>query len=179
MTVKCLNEFEGLEENPIKVSDEKVREKKNSSVMENDKKHCEMGGVVNTFSDTSENDSPIVNRLLKEIHELKNLTLLEAKQVLNLREACLFTGLSKSVLYKKCFYKQIPYYKAVNGKFLYFNRDDLTAYMLANRVSTSEELSEVATNYCLTGKISGTKVRQRTGSTSSKNVKQSKLPNHA
>ena len=69
--------------------------------------------------------------LLKELQELKNLTLLGAKQALTMSDAALLTGLSKSHLYKLVCFRQIPYYKSNGGKLTYFDKDELNRWMLA------------------------------------------------
>jgi excisionase family DNA binding protein len=85
--------------------------------------------------------------LEKKFQELKNLTMLAAKKALTMDDAALFTGMSKSHLYKLVCYKKIPYYKSQGGKFTYFDKDELTAWMLQIRVKTDAELeTEVATH---------------------------------
>jgi excisionase family DNA binding protein len=66
---------------------------------------------------------------LKELQELKNLTLLGAKTALTMDDAALLTGLSKSHLYKLCCRKAIPYYKN-GGKLTYFDKVELNNWLL-------------------------------------------------
>ncbi|MDR1561733.1 MAG: helix-turn-helix domain-containing protein [Dysgonamonadaceae bacterium] len=87
-----------------------------------------------------------------ELQEIKQLTLLGAKQALTMSEAALLTGLSKSCLYKKVCYKEIPHYKSNGGKLTYFDKDELNAWMLKHRVKTVEELETEAATYIVTGK---------------------------
>ena len=87
------------------------------------------------------------------MQELKNLTLLAAKQALTLKEAALLTGLSDSHLYKLCHYKKIPFYKSQGGKFSYFDKGELTAWMLGRRVKTDDEIADEATNYVVNGRL--------------------------
>ena len=98
-----------------------------------------------------------MDTVLKELQELKSLTLLGAKQALTMTEAALFTGLSKSHLYKLVCYKHIPHYKGGGGKLTYFDKDELNGWMLNRRIKTNEELEAEAVNYCVTGKIRRTK----------------------
>jgi len=90
--------------------------------------------------------------ILSEFQELKNLTLLGAKQALTMSEAALFIGLSKSRLYKMCCEKKIPYYKSQGGKLTYFEKSELNSWMLKNRVKTVDELETEAATYVVTGK---------------------------
>ena len=90
--------------------------------------------------------------ILKELQELKNLTLLGAKQVLTMNDAVLLTGLSKSHIYKLTCTKKIPFYKSEGGKFTYFDKEELNKWMLQYRVKTSSELESDAANYLVTGK---------------------------
>jgi len=72
---------------------------------------------------------------------------LVTKEVLTFDEAAQFTGLSKSYLYKLTSAQKVPHYKP-SGKLVYFNRDELTAWLLQNRVQTTDEIAGQALNYC-------------------------------
>lgn len=73
--------------------------------------------------------------ILKELKEIKSLSLLAAKNVLVIEEVALLTGLSVSCLYKKTCTKQIPFYRS--RKRIYFNRQEIEAWMMSVRVSGS------------------------------------------
>jgi len=91
--------------------------------------------------------------VLKELQELKDLTLMGQKQVLTLKEVAILTDLSPSHIYKLCCYKKIPYYKANGGsKYSYFDRDEINAWMLGNRIKTNDELETEAATRIVTGK---------------------------
>ena len=96
-----------------------------------------------------------MDEVLKELQELKNLTLLGAKTALTMTDAALLTNLSMSHLYKLCCYKKIPHYKSSGGKHTFFNKSELERWMLNRRIKTTDELAEEAVNYCVTGKIRG------------------------
>ena len=91
-------------------------------------------------------------KVLNELQELKNLTLLGVKQALTMSDAALLTGLSKSHLYKLVCQKSLPYFKSHGGKLTYFDKDELNSWMLQHRVKTSSELETEATNMIVTGK---------------------------
>jgi excisionase family DNA binding protein len=91
-------------------------------------------------------------KILSELQELKNLTLLNAKQALTMSDTALLTGLSKSHIYKLVCAKKIPYYKSQGGKLTYFDKSELNKWLLQNRVKTSDELETEAATYVVTGK---------------------------
>ena len=97
-------------------------------------------------------------KVLNELQELKNLTLLGAKKALTMSDCALLTGLSKSHLYKLVCAKKIPYYKSDGGKFTYFDKSEVEAWQLQHRVKTTSELETEAANYVVTGKRKGVAV---------------------
>lgn len=74
-------------------------------------------------------------------------TIFTTKEVLTTEEAAAYMGMRKSYLYKLTMNKKIPHYKPM-GKVVYFQRKELEEWLLSNRVSTDEELSEKAQSYC-------------------------------
>ena len=94
-------------------------------------------------------------KVLNELQELKNITLLGVKQALTMSDCALYVGLSKSHIYKLCCAKQIPYFKSHGGKLLYFDKDELNSWMLQHRVKTSSELETEAATMIVTGKRKG------------------------
>lgn len=71
------------------------------------------------------------------------------KAVLTTAEAAKYMGLSKSTLYKMMMRKQIPYSQP-SGKVAYFDRQELEAWLMSNRVATADELQDRARTYCAT-----------------------------
>ena len=90
--------------------------------------------------------------IMRSLEELKNLTLLSAKQALTTSDAARLTGLSKSHIYRLCCSHKIPHWKSDGGKLTYFSKDELTAWMLQHRVSTQSEIDQQAATYAVTGK---------------------------
>lgn len=82
-------------------------------------------------------------KIFAELAEIKQITALAAKRVLNLEEVCQLTGLGKSHVYRLTSIKEIPHYKP-NGKLLYFDRAEVEAWMKQNRVATREEITQKA-----------------------------------
>ncbi|GHT50087.1 hypothetical protein FACS189440_16900 [Bacteroidia bacterium] len=93
-----------------------------------------------------------MDEVLRALQEIKQLTILGAKQALTMSDASLLTGLSKSHLYKLVCRKAIPYYKSDGGKLTYFDKNEVTAWQLQHRVKTASELETEAANYLVTGK---------------------------
>ena len=72
---------------------------------------------------------------------------LNSKEVLTADEAARYMGVSKSYLYKLTMQKKLPFSKPL-GKVCYFNRQELEAWLMSNRVSTADEIRDKAQNYC-------------------------------
>lgn len=84
----------------------------------------------------------------KSLEAIERYTLLAAKKVLTLDDVALYTGLSKSHLYKLTCYNQIPHYKP-NGRVLYFDKEEIENWMKQNRVTTEQEAEQAAAAYIL------------------------------
>lgn len=88
----------------------------------------------------------------EQLNRIERNSLLASKNMLNLEDVALLTGLSKSHIYKLTYRHEIPYYRP-NGKQIYFDRRELEAWMKRNRVATVDEIDQAATNYLVTGKM--------------------------
>ena len=69
------------------------------------------------------------------------------KEVLTFKEAKNYMGVSESTLYKLTYEKKIPHYKP-NGGRVYFDKDELVAWLKRNRVASVDELETQAQTYC-------------------------------
>ena len=69
-------------------------------------------------------------------------------KIITVDEAAALLDVKKSYLYKLTFRRAIPHYKPC-GKKLYFDRDELVAWIKSNRVSTDEELDQEAQKYTM------------------------------
>lgn len=88
----------------------------------------------------------------EKINKILVYSLLAAKNVLNLEDVSLLTGLSKSYLYKLTCTHQIPYYRP-SGKQMYFDREEVENWMKQNRVATVQEIEQKAITYVTIGKM--------------------------
>lgn len=69
------------------------------------------------------------------------------KAVLTVSECAKYMGISRSTLYKMMMRREIPYSKP-NGKVCFFSRAELEAWLMSNRVATSDEIRDKAQAYC-------------------------------
>jgi len=65
------------------------------------------------------------------------------KKVLTFQEACIYTGIAESYMYRLTSERRIPHYKP-NGKTIYFDREDLDKWCLSNPCLTKEEIEKQA-----------------------------------
>lgn len=72
--------------------------------------------------------------------------LLSQKDVLTFDEAATFIGISKSHLYKLTMANSLPFYRP-RGKMIYFERVELSNWLLQNRITPTDELEAKASTY--------------------------------
>ena len=84
--------------------------------------------------------------ILERLAAIERYSLLAAKNVLNIDDVVLLTGLSKQHIYKLTCKGQIPFYKP-NGKNMYFDRKEIENWMKQNRHNTQEEAEQQAVAY--------------------------------
>jgi excisionase family DNA binding protein len=87
----------------------------------------------------------------QQFYNFDKMETLGTKNVLTFNEACMFSGLSKSHMYRLTSTRQVPHFKPF-GKMVYFERAELEKWLLQNRVVTMAETETMAANYCKTGK---------------------------
>ncbi len=68
---------------------------------------------------------------------------MKIKKVLTFNETANYMGISKSCLYKMTMNRTIPHYKP-NGKMIYFELEEVEAYLLSVKVKTSDEIKQEA-----------------------------------
>lgn len=79
-----------------------------------------------------------IQRELKEIKELLKKQTIQQKEILSIKEATEFLGLSKHTLYKMTSKKIIPHYKP-HGKIIYLKRQELEQWVLSSRVAPTDD----------------------------------------
>lgn len=86
-----------------------------------------------------------IQNIEARLSNIENL-LIGTKEVLTFDEAAIYTGLSKSYLYKLTSTAVIPHYKP-NGKMCYFNKTEIDCWLQQGRVSTAKELNNQASTF--------------------------------
>jgi excisionase family DNA binding protein len=89
------------------------------------------------------NEFHLIMRQLERIETLSSLQ----KSVLTFDDACMYTGMSKSSLYKLTSAGKIPHSKPT-GKLIFFDRKELEDWLLNNPIRTEGELEKEASSYC-------------------------------
>lgn len=72
--------------------------------------------------------------------------LVSNKTVLTFEEACDYTGISRSYLYKLTSSGDIPFSKP-NGKIIFFSKEKLNVWLLQNSKKSNRELQDEALRY--------------------------------
>lgn len=81
------------------------------------------------------------NEILELLRSIEQNTLLQAKQVLTTDDVSRLTGLGEIQLRNLRAEKRIPYYKKTR-KLVYYDKDEINAWMKENRVITIDEARE-------------------------------------
>lgn len=84
-------------------------------------------------------------KLEEKLDRIENL-LLGSKKVLTLEEACDYSGISRSYLYKLTAAGIIPHSKP-NGKMIFFDIDLLNEWLLKNSRKSKSEIKKQALDY--------------------------------
>jgi excisionase family DNA binding protein len=90
----------------------------------------------------------VAEYLQRQDERLSNIEtlLLSQKTVLNFDEVAVYTGLSKSHLYKLTSTGGIPCYKP-NGKHIYFDREQINKWLLQNKKKSNAEIDNESSTY--------------------------------
>lgn len=88
--------------------------------------------------------------LSNKLDRIEALTLIGAKNILDLDEAVLFTGFSKGHIYRLTSDRKIPHFK--KSRKLYFKKSELEDWMLEQKILTEDEIQSKASTYVITHK---------------------------
>jgi excisionase family DNA binding protein len=86
------------------------------------------------------------NSMILERLDRIELLLSFHKEVLTFEEACLYTGMSRSYLYKLTASGIIPHSKP-NGKLIFFEKAKLNSWLLRNNRKAQFEIEDAALRY--------------------------------
>ena len=70
------------------------------------------------------------------------------KEMLTLNELAIYTGFSKSHIYKLTHQNKIPHYKP-SGKCIFFNLKEVNDWLMQNRTSSKDEVEQEATEFLM------------------------------
>lgn len=84
------------------------------------------------------------------------------KTVLTFNETLVYTGLSRSYMYKLTSSRRIPHHKP-HGKLIYFDRAELDAWLLQNPVKTNEQLEAEVLQQMYSANSSCSRSRRKSG----------------
>ncbi|WP_034040436.1 helix-turn-helix domain-containing protein [Wocania ichthyoenteri] len=85
--------------------------------------------------------------ILERLDRLEKL-LIGSKEVLTFDEACDYTGISRSYLYKLTASGKIPHSKP-NGKMLFFEKKKLVDWLLQNKRKSHQDIETEALAYTM------------------------------
>jgi excisionase family DNA binding protein len=87
-----------------------------------------------------------MKKFKNELPELENRQETGQKDVLTLKEAAKYMGLTMGMLYRLTSTHALPFYKP-GGKIIYLKISDIQAYMLRNRIASRDEIDAAAGAY--------------------------------
>jgi len=86
--------------------------------------------------------------ILREIKELILIKNTLDKDILSMKEASLFLGLSTSQIYKLTSQRLIKFYKP-SGKVIFFRKEDLNIYILSKPITPRHETEEAVADFLI------------------------------
>lgn len=87
------------------------------------------------------------NAIMSRLDNLEKLIVATTdKKAMTLDEVAIYTGLSKSYLYKLTSTGEIPHYKP-RSKMLYFDRNEIDEWLLQNRQKLKSEIEQEAASF--------------------------------
>src|SRR5215510_12579292 len=93
----------------------------------------------------------MTNELIEKRLEHIEKLLIGRKDVYTFEECCLYTGISRTYMYKLTCTSRIPHFKP-HGKIIYFSKAEIDAWLLKNPVKTTEAIEQEAATYLITGR---------------------------
>ncbi|MGE4348004.1 MAG: helix-turn-helix transcriptional regulator [Flavobacteriaceae bacterium] len=86
-------------------------------------------------------------KIAEKLDRIERL-IISNKKVLTFDEACEYTGLSRSYLYKLTSSGRIPFSKP-NGKIIFFEKEKLDNWLLHNSHKSDDEIEEESLSYII------------------------------
>ncbi len=89
-------------------------------------------------------------KILEQLDRIEKMVRAH-KNVLTFDQACDYTGISRSYMYKLTASGEIPYSKP-KGKLIFFSREKLDSWLLQNSHSSKDEIKQQAVDYAFRNK---------------------------
>jgi len=90
-------------------------------------------------------------QLIQLLEEVKDLLLLQTKDVLTLKEFCQYTGFSKVYAYRLLSKRAIPFSKPTGGN-VFILKSDVIKFLASNPIKDNATLQKKTANYLFTSK---------------------------
>lgn len=87
--------------------------------------------------------------IIKRLDQIQQLTLIAAKEVLDVAEVSLLTGKKIQTIYNLVHRREIPCYKP-NAHTVRFKKSEINDWLLQNRQATNAEIDSIASLYTAT-----------------------------
>lgn len=87
--------------------------------------------------------------ILARLDQIQRIITVGAKEVLNVDDVAVITGLSKSRIYHLTAAREIPYYKP-SGRGIYFKKSEIENWLLQNKQHSLSETDAMAQTYLST-----------------------------
>lgn len=100
------------------------------------------------------------DKILATLEELKQVTLLGVKEVLDVNDVAALTGLSMSSIHRLTSKRLIPYYKPNGGK-LFFKKSEINQWLLRNRQASVADINSEAVTHVVLERVSGRRQTER------------------
>ncbi len=111
-----------------------------------------------TFMERMNERITALESVLKKLEPVENIlermdllekSIYSTKQVFTFQDACMYIGVSDSMLYKLTANKEIPHYKP-RGKMIYFAKEELDEWLLQNHELAADNAMRMATEAAAT-----------------------------
>lgn len=93
--------------------------------------------------------------LQQQIGDLQKHLSAYSKEVLNVKDLAIYSGLSVGYIYNLVSAKKIPHYKGDGGKLTFFKKSEIDGWMCSSYVPTYKEMEQKAIAYCVENKKGG------------------------
>jgi excisionase family DNA binding protein len=87
-----------------------------------------------------------LEQISNQLNRIEQLLTNHSDSVMTFKEACQYTDLSASALYKKTSAGEIPHSKP-NGKKIYFSKREIDAWLMRKPIKTGAHIEQEAINH--------------------------------